>query len=84
LDEPFSGLHPSMVEEMISIINEISQQGTRFFVISHNITAVMKLCEYVFVLNEGHKIAEGTPKEIRVNKSVLEAYLGEKPEEYVG
>src|SRR5262245_40983860 len=77
LDEPASGVNPTMLadlRERLRGINE-TRQAT-FVVIEHNMAFVMSLCTRILVLAEGRIIAEGTPDEVRGNHGVIEAYLG--------
>jgi len=77
LDEPASGVNPTMLaslRERLRRINE-AQQAT-FVVIEHNMEFVMSLCTRILVLAEGRIIAAGTPDEVRGNPDVIEAYLG--------
>jgi len=76
LDEPFSGLHPSMIEKMVSIIKEFRALKKTFFIVSHNISTIMDISDTIIVLSSGIKIAEGKPKEIQNNQRVIDAYLG--------
>jgi branched-chain amino acid transport system ATP-binding protein len=76
LDEPLSGMNSGEVVAAMEIINKIWQRGTTILLIEHNMRAAMSFCERIVVLNFGVKITEGTPKEIRENKDVIEAYLG--------
>ena len=78
LDETVAGLNPVETSEVIDIIRKISNQGVTVVIIEHVLQVVMNLCELVFVLNEGRKLAEGTPKEIVNNPEVINAYLGEE------
>ena len=52
------------------------EHGTTFVVIEHNMEFVMSLCSRIIVLAEGQIIAEGPPEEVRVNQTVIDAYLG--------
>jgi branched-chain amino acid transport system ATP-binding protein len=63
-------------EELLVIISKIRQMGITILLIDHDMKFVMGLCDCLWVLNFGRKIAEGTPQEIQRNESVLEAYLG--------
>ena len=76
LDEPFAGLHPSMIETIVSIIKEYRVFKKTFLIISHNIRTIMNVCDTIIVLNSGIKIAEGKPQEIQNNERVIDAYLG--------
>lgn len=75
LDEPTQGLSESEVEEFIALIKSLAGDTT-ILLIEHNMDVVMKSADHIAVLNFGELLAEGTPVEIRENKSVQSAYLG--------
>ena len=77
LDEPCAGVNPSLVGGISSLLKELnkSRKGS-FVVIEHNMDFVMNLCHRIMVMVEGRVLAVGTPAEIRGNKAVLDAYLG--------
>ena len=75
LDEPTQGLSESEVEEFISLIKSLAGDTT-ILLIEHNMDVVMKSADHIAVLNFGELLAEGSPEEIRQNKSVQSAYLG--------
>ncbi len=76
LDEPDAGLNPTIAKKVFNVVKELKRQGKSVLMIEHDMETVMGLCDRVIVLDFGEKIAEGTPKEIRANTKVLEAYLG--------
>jgi branched-chain amino acid transport system ATP-binding protein len=77
LDEPCAGVNPSLVGGISTLLKELNRdrQGS-FVVIEHNMDFVMDLCHRIMVMVEGRVMAIGTPAEIRANKQVLDAYLG--------
>jgi ABC-type branched-subunit amino acid transport system ATPase component len=78
LDEPAGGRASHEVERLVHLIYALRDQGITLFIVEHNMPFVMSLSERVIVLDEGCKIAEGTPDEVRTSKAVIEAYLGEE------
>ena len=76
LDEPTAGLAPSLVEIVIECLREINANGTSLVLIEHETEVVFRVCQTVWVLNEGRVLARGTPAEIRANPQVLDLYLG--------
>lgn len=76
LDEPLSGMNGGEVAAAMGLIKRIWSGGTTTLLIEHNMKAAMGFCQRIVVLNFGQKIAEGSPKEIRENKTVIQAYLG--------
>ena len=51
-------------------------QGKTFFLVEHDMNLISKICDYVYVLDSGVNIAEGTPQQILNDPKVLEVYLG--------
>jgi len=76
LDEPTAGLNIQETKELLKTLNKIHELGITILIIEHDMRVIMELCDHIFVLNFGQKIAEGTPSQIRVNEQVIEAYLG--------
>lgn len=77
LDEPLAGMNAHEVLEALDVIRGLWANGTSILLIEHNMKAAMALCERLVVISFGKKIAEGIPAEIRANKTVIEAYLGD-------
>jgi branched-chain amino acid transport system ATP-binding protein len=78
LDEPAAGMNPAETAQLSEIIRWVREKfKLTVLLIEHDMSLVMKLCERIYVLDYGLIIAEGTPEEIRSNKRVIEAYLGE-------
>lgn len=77
LDEPAGGVNPTMLNYLSERIRALNAGGVTFLVVEHNMEFVMKLCDKVVVMHRGTCIAEGTPREVRANPAVLEAYLGD-------
>ncbi len=76
LDEPTSGLYPAMLEQMVKQVQEMRGPDKTVFMIEHNMRVVMRLCDKIFVLDNGEKIAEGHPDSVRANRRVIDSYLG--------
>ncbi len=78
LDEPAAGMNPAESSKLTEIIGWIRKNfNLTILLIEHDMSVVMKICERIYVLDYGLIIAEGTPDEIKTNKRVIEAYLGE-------
>ncbi|MFQ6066533.1 MAG: ABC transporter ATP-binding protein [bacterium] len=76
LDEPGAGVNPTLMRKLTRNIERLRERGKTFFLIEHDMDLIMNLCDTVIVMNKGRQLAEGTPKEIKENETVLEAYLG--------
>lgn len=77
LDEPFSGLFPEMIKLITKLILELKEKGKTIVFVEHNMKLIEEICDHVVVLDSGEKIAEGKFAEVRKNKNVIEAYLGD-------
>ena len=79
LDEPMGGMNIEEKEDMARFVLDVNDEwGTTIILIEHDMGVVMDISRRVVVLDLGHRIAEGTPAEVKSNPLVVKAYLGTK------
>lgn len=80
LDEPTAGVNPSLIRQIVELIQQLKAQGIRFFLVEHNMPLVAELCERVLVMDAGRLIFDGSPEAAQRDHAVIEAYLGKSRE----
>ena len=82
LDEPASGLDNAETDELARLLYFIrAELGVTLLLIEHDVRMVTSVSDYMYVINRGSLLAEGTPTEIQQNSEVVAAYLGDADEE---
>lgn len=76
LDEPAAGLNPVETHALGKLIQKIKQSGITMMLVEHDMSLAMGMSDKVVVLDQGKKLAEGTPRQIQRNEAVMSAYLG--------
>lgn len=77
LDEVMAGLTPTETHEAVELVRRVHAQGITMVVVEHVMEVVMPISHHIVVLDQGRKIAEGTPDEVARDPEVIRSYLGE-------
>jgi len=78
LDEPFAGVHPKLLEQIIEHIRTLNRDGHTIVLVDHNLDAVQSIVSRVLVMARGRKIADGAVAEVLRNAEVVRAYTGSR------
>jgi branched-chain amino acid transport system ATP-binding protein len=76
LDEPAAGCNAVETEEIDRLVRQVADRGVAVVLVEHDMKLVMKISDRILVLERGKPLVEGTPREVRNDPRVLEAYLG--------
>lgn len=76
LDEPFSGVDPIAVEDLQREIRRLRELGIACLITDHNVQQTLRVCDRAYIIDEGKKFAEGTPKQLINDDLVKRTYLG--------
>ena len=76
LDEPFSGVDPIAVEDLQQEIRRLTDHGIACLITDHNVQQTLRVCDRAYIIDEGKRFAEGTPKDLINDEMVRRVYLG--------
>ncbi len=76
LDEPFEGLAPVIVRDLVKACRDLAAAGQTIVLVEQNLAATLALASRVYIINNGHIAHEGPADEIKANPDVLQRYLG--------
>jgi branched-chain amino acid transport system ATP-binding protein len=76
LDEPFEGLAPVIVRDLMTACRDLAAAGQTIVLVEQNLAATLALAQRVYIINNGHIVHEGSAQEIKVQPEILQRYLG--------
>ncbi len=76
LDEPFEGLAPIIVQDLVRACHDLAQAGQTIVLVEQNIAAALALADRVYIINNGHIAHEGPASELKAQPELLQRYLG--------
>ncbi len=76
LDEPFEGLAPVIVRDLLAACRKLVEAGQTIVLVEQNLAAALALADRVYILNNGHIAHEGAAQEIKADPQLLQRYLG--------
>jgi branched-chain amino acid transport system ATP-binding protein len=76
LDEPFEGLAPLIVRDLIEVCRELAAAGRTIIIVEQNVRAALSLADRCYILNNGSIVYEGTPAQLHADNAIMAKYLG--------
>jgi branched-chain amino acid transport system ATP-binding protein len=76
LDEPFEGLAPVIVRDLMTACRNLAAAGQTIVLVEQNLAATLALAQRVYIVNNGHIVHEGPALEIKAQPQILQRYLG--------
>ena len=76
LDEPFEGLAPIIVRDLMKVCRDLAEAGQTIVLVEQNLAATLELAQRIYIINNGHIVHDGPAREIRANHGILQRYLG--------
>jgi branched-chain amino acid transport system ATP-binding protein len=76
LDEPFEGLAPVIVRDLLAVCRSLAEAGQTIIVVEQNISAAMSLADRIYIINNGHIVEERTAEAVKSEPDLLHRYLG--------
>jgi ABC-type branched-subunit amino acid transport system ATPase component len=76
LDEPSAGLAPSLIDDLIEMIEVLVDRGSQIILVEQNVRAALRVADYVYLLAQGERKFEGTPEDLSQKDRLLDVYLG--------
>ncbi len=76
LDEPFEGLAPIIVRDLLAVCERLAADGQTIIIVEQNIAAALSIATRAYILNNGHVVFDGTSEQLKVQHDILERYLG--------
>lgn len=78
LDEPFEGLAPLIVQDLIEVCRRLARSGHTIILVEQNVRAALSLADRCYIINNGHMVYEGTPEQLQQATGTIQKYLGVK------
>ena len=76
LDEPFEGLAPIIVRDLVKVCRDLAAAGQTIVLVEQNLAATLTLAQRIYIINNGHIVHEGPAQEIKAQPGILHRYLG--------
>jgi len=76
LDEPFEGLAPIIVRDLLAVCESLAAAGQTIVIVEQNVAAALSIAQRAYILNNGHIVFEGSAEELKTTHAILHRYLG--------
>jgi branched-chain amino acid transport system ATP-binding protein len=76
LDEPFEGLAPVIVRDLVKACRDLAAAGQTIVLVEQNLAATLTLAQRIYIINNGHIVHEGPAHELKAQPELLQRYLG--------